>query len=156
MSVSRLTMLVALVLLGGLMLSSASASTITWGTPRYITSDSEVATTGTLLTAIADITPHTGGGSPITVNGVAFSDTATGYLAPFDGSDTFVARPGAGVSAAYGNLLDSLFYQACADRTLTLSGLTPGQNYLVQVWANLAVLPDRLHGDDRRSDREHQ
>jgi hypothetical protein len=137
MNMIRLTMLVALLSLGGPMLGSASASLITWETPQYITSDSEVVTTGTLVTAIANIEPNTGGGSPIAVNGVPFSDTATGSISPWAGSNYFGPPPGAGLSADYKNVLDSLFYDVGWDRTLTLSGLTSGQNYLVQIWANL-------------------
>jgi hypothetical protein len=114
----------------------ASAATITWDAAQYATADTDVVTTGTLVTAIADITPGVGGGAPVTVNTVPFSDTATGTI---DGlaSTTWGTPNNAGMSAQYKDIIDSTFWLGgySTSYPFTLDSLTPGQNYLVQMWA---------------------
>ena len=85
---------------------------------------------------------------PIVVNGVPFADTATGYLSPFAGSDTKPfndADTGVPLSASYHDLLDGCFYNGFAGTpTVTIGGLTVGQQYLIQLWANFCPTTRRF------------
>ena len=127
-----------------LLATSASASTITYGSAQWDTADTDVVTTGTFVTATAAINAEHGGTNSVTVNGVPFASTPTGYLtapayAPvqWDGLVPLVSRllpRGCPINTR-------LFFNACSIRvaivrTLEVSGLIPGQNYLVQMWAN--------------------
>ncbi len=108
---------------------AAGAAEITW-TLETVLSDTanrlEVITDGTLLTAVNE-----GSGTDSTVNGVTFQADAAGLGFPtnasgiLDGSD-------AGI---YNDLLDHLGYNYSATGgVITLSGLTVGQHYLVQLF----------------------
>ena len=148
--------------LAALMLLSASraaAATITWGTPSLINSDSNVSTTGTLLYAY---TVGAAGVPPATVNGVIFSPLAVpdntdapvpvgsvtlaidqGNFNTYFSSNTqagFNSGSFSALSTAYKGLLQSgvsTNMGAGTDLlTLTLGGLTNGQSYQVQFWAN--------------------
>ena len=79
-----------------------------------------------------------------------FADTATGYLSPFAGSDTKPfndADTGVPLSASYHDLLDGCFYNGFAGTpTVTIGGLTVGQQYLIQLWANFCPTTQALPG----------
>lgn len=125
---------------------------ITWGTPTTISGDSDVLTTGTLVGAF-----DTGftGVPGATVNGVAFqpfavpsdianaTTTVGNFALHFDfraaSNSAFgsTSAPFSGLSSAYRTLLQSAAYDTSPDAiTLTISGLTSGQTYNLELWAN--------------------
>ena len=136
------------------------ASFMTWEAPVTISSDSDIATLGTLDRA------YNMGGAATTVNGVLFGRFAQNGQDGFD-SDTyrtwtvgnttlgdgskrlydptsrgFASAPFSGLSSGYQTLLSSANYNASDDWSsigplrLTLNGLTIGQKYLFQSWVN--------------------
>jgi hypothetical protein len=118
--------------------SSASAATITWGAATLISGDSDVVTSGTLVTA-ADI--GTTGVDP-TVNGVTFGGTATQGLSGGTASATGFGTAGGtfgALSDDYKELLQSGVF-SFSTMTLTLNGLTIGHNYVFQTWMNDATV----------------
>ena len=129
---------------------SASAATIAFSTPQNIAGDMDVSTTGTLLYAYHFT-------QAVTVNGVSFSafpitnftslatvgsqtiTSADGNLfsANWFGSNS---APFSNLSPEYKSLLQSQVTNAFAmPITLTLGGLTPGQNYQIQIWLNASL-----------------
>jgi hypothetical protein len=128
---------------------TTEAATITWGAATSIAGDADVSTTGTRVMAFNFGDPTVTG---TTVNGVTFdpfalltTDTQLSYTVgnatlstaddrgPVGGTTgTFQA-----LSAPYLTLLNSAAF-LIADRrySLTLSGLTVGQEYEFQVWSN--------------------
>lgn len=145
-----------------LALPSAHAAPITWGTPQTISGDSDVVTTGALVYAY-NLGPSNVASS--TVNGVPFSafafpsisGNASGTSVTV-GSVTISEFPGdlvawntlgsgsapyANLSSAYRVLLDSCGSSGQPNTiTLSLGGLTNGQQYAFQWWAsNAAPLP---------------
>jgi hypothetical protein len=131
----------------------AAAAVITWGPPQAITGDSDVSTNGTLVGAV-NIGPQ--GVAATTVNGTTFaplvftgtsvtSGPFTFALATgFGAADTPTATPPFGaLSAPYQALLSSFGGNpATAPFTLTLAGLTVGDSYQFQWWANTPVTLD--------------
>ena len=148
--------LVALTL-STLALPNAHAAAIAWGTPQTITGDSDVDTTGLLVYAY-NVGSSTAVLSTVTVNGVAFQPfPITNFPAQPSftfGSVTISESPGflfgynvASSSGAYGAL--SPAYRALLDGgggagipdtvTVSLAGLSSGQQYLFQWWASNAA-----------------
>jgi hypothetical protein len=136
------------------------ASTITHGSATNISGDADVVTTGTLVGAF------TLGGSSVlspTVNGVAFTglDISGGSAASGDFSlslDSSVVGPVANtsgganapfstLSASYQNMLSSA---SDGNLTITMSGLTVGDNYMFQWWTDDSAAPasEAMDGDD--------
>ena len=131
------------------------AATVVWDTPTAITDSSEVATTGTTVLAVqaernapaprtvngVTFTPasHTDGtAEPYTQGGVTFTPTttSTGLGANMNATDPFLGSKvltGAD-GAAYGAMIANAF-EVTGGGTVTLTGLTDGQEYLVQFWA---------------------
>lgn len=123
--------------------ASAQAAPITWGVPVDITADADVSTNGTLVAAFNFNGPAT------TVNGVTFQPFAAAGSGSFTVGDYTLANgffvgnantgsaspPFANVSASYQALLGSAA-SAISNSTLTLGGLTVGQKYEFQAWAN--------------------
>jgi hypothetical protein len=135
------------------------AGTITWGSAQAISGDTDVVATGSTIYAY-----NFGEGGLVgstTVNGVTFAPfgiPAPGppsYLAPqtvtvgnvtlTESPDDLYAYQGFGqatapysnLSTAYKTLLDSAAYASGAGTiTVTLGGLTPGEQYVVQWWAS--------------------
>jgi hypothetical protein len=127
-------------------------ASITWGSAQNITGDSDVSTLGSLLYAY---NAGANGVTATTVNGVTFSP----YVFPTNGSNTTttgdvafsespsvlwgynnlgsVSVPFSNLSANYQTLLSSAG-SAGADNTLSanFSGLTIGNDYLLQWWSN--------------------
>ncbi len=140
----------------------ADAAPIVWGTPQTISGDSDVSTVGSLLYAY-NLGPSNVASS--TVNGVPFSSFAFPSASGFNsgtsvtvGSVTISEFPGdlvawntlgsasapyANLSSAYRVLLDSCGSSGEPNTiTLSLGGLTNGQQYAFQWWAsNAAPLP---------------
>jgi hypothetical protein len=127
----------------------ASGSPITWSSATTISADSDVSTLGTLVQA-SDI-----GGPGLTgatVNGVTFAPfalsgiSATQGIFTFASTETFASNnsvgsaiaPYSGLSTNYRALLDDTAGNFVAPFTLTISGLTIGQNYLFEWWWALA------------------
>jgi hypothetical protein len=111
----------------------ASGITLGWGTASNISSigDSIVATSGTLVEA-----RNLGAAVNETVNGVAFTGQSTR-----DGLDTAFASTGlyvdGGISASFESIMDSFAYRAATgNATLTLTGLTSGQTYQLQLFVS--------------------
>lgn len=118
--------------------ASARASAITWGPATTASADSDVVTNG-LLVAAYNVGVTTGF-SPLTINTVTF--TAVGLTSGMpSGSPEFWNPDGAafgtasGLSSAYQDMLRS-GAEAHPSATLTLTGLTIGHPYLVQLWVD--------------------
>jgi hypothetical protein len=111
---------------------SAVAAPITWGTPTTVSgSGSQVVTTGTLFGAWTQA-----GNFNVTVNGVTFiaSNSTTGFKASVGSNNSGGSPAGTGLSSTYATLLVGRAFTG--NGSFTFSGLTPGQQYLIQVWSN--------------------
>ena len=139
-----------------------SAATIIWDEARNVSADADVSTEGDLVCAYNE------NNADATVNGVLFKGYVSSGLLPLgaDEPDVRLANFGAGagearantflanfvtsdtLSAAYANLLAGAAFNRNANSTatVTLLGLQPGEEYLVQVWMN-----DNRFDSDRRS-----
>ena len=141
--------LVSASVLGGLALRSADAATITWGSATTISGTTDVNTEGTLFAASSF------GSNSVTVNGVTFdawSPVPSGTAGVTSGNFTLLqpdtgfailnafgssAPPFSGLPTEYQNLLsDSIYSFGPGSSTVTVSGLTNGQEYSIQFWAN--------------------
>ena len=152
-----LTRLAFTVMLTGGFAMSARAAPIAWGTPQTITGDSDVSTSGSLVYAY-NIGSSTGVSSTVTVNGVAFQPFPIINFPARNsvtlGSVTISESPGslfgynfANSSGSYGAL--SAAYRALLNEgggaglpdtvTISLGGLSVGQEYLFQWWASNAA-----------------
>lgn len=118
---------------------AAGAATISWGPAMQITGDRDILTEGVLLEADA-----AGSAAAATVNGVTFAawTGSSTYVVPgpagfgFQSSGFNAATPPfSNLSAAYQSLLSAGLTNN-GSVTLTLSNLTVGDQYEVQVWAN--------------------
>jgi hypothetical protein len=124
-------------------------SPITWGAPTNISNDTDVSTAGTLVAAFNMAGPS------VTLNGVAFAaftftqgsgnTTATNGNFSFSESPGFLLAPNLGSTQApfttlspnYQSLLSSGISTSDNNTlTLTISGLTIGQQYAFQWWLN--------------------
>lgn len=151
--IGRSFVAVALVMLAPLPLR---AGLITWGSATTISGDSDVVTTGTLVYAY---NMGSSGVAATTVNGVTFVPFATpatptpsivvGDVGLAENPDSLFGYNGFGstftpysaLSTPYKNLLGSgVFAGAPGTVTVTLGGLTNGQQYSVQWWASDASL----------------
>ena len=124
----------------------AATSSIAWVGPTGITGDANLSTNGTYVDAII---PNTGA-TNLTVDGVAFHAAANlRFNAYGDGVITFsgtnlnnYASPGdfpvgGGASSAFATLMDEggvFQYGGGGSGTVTISGLTVGDTYQVQVF----------------------
>jgi hypothetical protein len=126
---------------------SASAATIAWGSVSTITSSTDVSTNGTLVIARQATASAYGGnyGNSNTVNGVLFdgvANTSSGVtfdISGFVGYDpnSYVVgaagTPGT-LESAYQRMLTGAWHGNTSPAAVTLSGLTVGQEYELQVW----------------------
>jgi hypothetical protein len=121
---------------------------ISWGAPTNISGDSDVSTDGTLVAAFNM------NGSAATVNGVAFASFTYPFMATTatNGNFTFTESPGhmlaftglgsgsapfSGLSSSYQTLLSTaLSTDDNNTLTLSISGLTLGQQYQFEFWVN--------------------
>ena len=141
--------LVSASVLGGIAMRSADAATITWGSATTISGTTDVNTEGTLFAASSF------GSNSVTVNGVTFdawSPVPSGTAGVTSGNFTLLqpdtgfailnafgssAPPFSGLPTEYQNLLsDSIYSFGPGSSTVTVSGLTNGQEYSIQFWAN--------------------
>jgi hypothetical protein len=139
---------VAVALVLGLVAGSASAAFITWGAPTAVTwNASDVSTDGTFVDAVtmwAD--------ADLTVNGVTFQ-SRTGYsgdVYSFDTSNITINKSvgGLGVQGPAGSVYEQMvstagYFNNNDTGTITLGGLTSGQEYQVQIWAPYWNATDR-------------
>lgn len=116
---------------------SANAANIIWSTPQAISASTDVSTQGTLFTAKST------GYNSYTVNGVLFDANAANITSTFErgdggymGGQAFIGTNDT-VGQAYAGLMDfSHAYNGwtSAAATITFTGLTINQEYLVQYW----------------------
>ncbi len=156
-SISKIQTVIVQTMIVSMMLCTAAPSTsaavISWGNPTTIAADSDVDTSGLLVGAwnIGDT-----GVTSTTVNGVIFSPLAapdSTTIAVNSGALTVDPSPGefkstniaAGLPMAPFNTLSSSYQELLQAGTanpnsstlgITLSGLTIGSPYLVQIWVN--------------------
>jgi autotransporter-associated beta strand protein len=117
---------------------------VVWQTPATITANTNVSTAGTLVSA------YNIGGTAVTLNGVTFAAGtftgpsgsltfgnlavgSTGYY-PYNAGSALPAFTS--LSAGYKQLIQTSLYQGYGTVALTLTGLTPGNDYQVQFWIN--------------------
>ena len=132
---------------------TATSAPIVWGSPQTVSGDSDVDTTGSL--AYAFTFGGTSAPPSTTVNGVTFSPftipngivtsttvgnvTLTEFPGNLFGLNTFgsASLPFSGLSSNYQTLLGSGAYADVPNTiTVSLNGLTSGQDYLLQWWTN--------------------
>jgi hypothetical protein len=133
------------------------ASSITWSAAQNISGDSNVSTAGTLVAAFNVGGP---GVTSTTVNGVTFNPFAVSGASSTSGNFTFAsatsfttsnsvgtaAPPFSSLSASYQGLLGSLAAQIFgAPFTLTMSGLTVGQDYVFEWWLDSSIVAHSFH-----------
>jgi len=133
--------------------AQAAPPAIVWGSPQNVSGDSDVSTTGSLVYAFTfggTATPPSA-----TVNGVTFSPftipagnittvtvgdvTVTEFPGNLFAYNTFgsASAPFSGLSSSYQSLLGSGAYADQAPSiTVSLGGLTAGQQYQLQWWTN--------------------
>lgn len=119
-----------------LSLASAQAATITWGTPTTVTADTDVSLNGTLISATT-----WGAGDGNVVNGVTFAgNNDNAIMAVTKNSVTNQAlgfdATGTSVSAPFEAILDSFAYDGANPKVLTLSTLTLGNVYEIQLFVS--------------------
>lgn len=147
-------MALAAALCVSVMVLPAPAATITWLDPQAITGDSDVRLLGTLVQAA-----NFGPGSSTTVNGVTFapftpsgSSFTSGQITLAGSGSQFAlgsatlssgASPYVNLSSQYRALLGPAIFSQNgtpagppATITVTLTGLTVGQQYEIQYWVN--------------------
>lgn len=114
----------------------AGGFTLGWETPVQISTvgDSIVETSGSLIEAV-----NLGETTNQTVNGVLFVAALTRDGLNSGSSDSSVLYTDGGVGASFESMLDSCawYYSGTPTaRTITLSGLTSGKTYLLQVFVS--------------------
>ena len=130
--------------------SPAHAASVVWSAPTTISGDSDVSTTGSLVSAYNFGAPGVGSA---TVNGVTFQEFAVDDLSLVTvGSTTLsietpgmllpitilgsASAPFANLSTGYQTLLGSAVGAFNAPILLTMSALSVGETYQFQWWAN--------------------
>lgn len=117
---------------------AANAANITWQTPQTISGTSDVSTLGTYFGSWA---PYDGSASSYPVNGVTFQGFSDlpGFTqgSTWDNGYNSFASPGTS-DTNYNTLLQYATFsnEGTTPATLGWSGMTPGNTYLVQLWAN--------------------
>ncbi|MCP5535018.1 MAG: PIG-L family deacetylase [Akkermansiaceae bacterium] len=113
---------------------SLTAALVTWSQPAGFTNTNQINTDGTLVEA-----KNLGGSSSVTMNGVSFSDASSvQYTSPggiYYNVGNYTGSAITGLDLADTELLlDTLeFGSGDGNSAFTLTGLTPGKSYLVQV-----------------------
>ena len=131
---------------GLVMVSPASGAAITWGAATTISGDSDVDNSGTTVYAYFFCSPHDTY-SPLTVNNVSFEvkGTDSNGQVPFVPNmtlsgftwnwDCFAKDYATSLSLNYQCVLNGII-AGNDPSTFTLTGLTIGQGYKVQLWLN--------------------
>jgi hypothetical protein len=142
----------ALLLLSALCPKAIEAAPIVWSSPMAISVDSDVSTNGQLVGAFNTGIPGVGS---TTLNGVTFSPFAFSGMNVTLGNFSFAAMllsgdnaltgsvnpPYSGLSASYRTLLDSIGGTIDEPFTLTIAGLTIGNQYEFQWWVSASAHP---------------
>ena len=132
--------------------SGTAGSQIQWGAATNVITDSDVQTNGTYFDA-ALTPPGANGGSPLTVNGVAFNIIANGNVNVSDPSgditlssnrDPYTGGDSPSGSADYNILVGNTEYTQNASQTVTLNHLTVGHTYQIQLWSSAIETGDYL------------
>ena len=133
------------VAIAGMFTAAANAQNenITWQTPTAISGPSDVNTLGTYFASWAPYNQDSfnNGSAGLVVNGTKFlaqTDFQDLNLVNFNSGYTFYNNPGTS-DANYNDLLQSAAYNGNGDGSplsLTWGAMTPGDTYLVQLWAN--------------------
>jgi autotransporter-associated beta strand protein len=133
--ISTMTAVAAVVIIGSA--DRASASPVTWQNAQTATTDADVNTGGSSVLAA-----YYAGSGTTTVNGVTFTATAGGTITQNGVTATAAGWWGVGgdftygtLSGSYKTLLDTPVWSGDGSITLTLTGLTVGQPYFVQLWS---------------------
>jgi hypothetical protein len=114
--------------------SQSHAAPIVWSDPTTIAEDIDVSTDGTLLYAARY---YASTGVSLTINGVTFTDPGSNVT--WGGPTQNTGASPAGVTGDYNTFLGRNTYASSSNSssgTLTLNGLTSGNQYLVQLWCN--------------------
>jgi hypothetical protein len=118
---------------------------IVWSAPQGITGDADVVTGGTTFGAVnlgnASAAATTVNGVPFAALGIVQTSSATSGNFQFNGAGAIIVgqttSPPPGLSAAYLPLFTSGIIHTTLDPiTLTISGLTPGEQYEFEWWNN--------------------
>ncbi|MEX1116739.1 MAG: PEP-CTERM sorting domain-containing protein [Akkermansiaceae bacterium] len=157
---AALSVVCAIALLGA---AEAPAALITWSAAQTVSSDSDVDTTGSLVYAFTfggtnappstivngvTFSPFTIPGgivSTVTVGNVTLSESPGNLF----GSNSFgsASTPFSSLSSNYQSLLGTGAYADLPTTiTVSLNGLTSGQNYLVQWWTSDSALLAPIYG----------
>jgi hypothetical protein len=133
--------------LGLLSISTAHAQIITWGAAQNMSGFADVANNGAYADAASFYS------SVLSINGVTFNPL-TGSQPTYTDSLSLISveAPSGTVSASsftsappsstdYSNLVSAVGYATGTSGEVTLSGLTNGDNYQVQVWASYIGAP---------------
>jgi hypothetical protein len=123
--------------------ANAQNANVTWQTPTAISGPSDVSTQGTYFASWAPYNQDSfnNGGNGLVVNGTKFlaqSDFQDLSYVNFNSGYTSYNNPGTS-DANYNDLMQSGAYNGNGDGSplsLTWGGMTPGDTYLVQFWAN--------------------
>ena len=126
---NRTLVLAAAAVLG--LAAQSHAANVIWNTVQTISADTDVSTTGTYIGSIAPAN-----GSTQTVNGVTFTNSFSGGISYSQngwgfGDWNFTQGQTTGLSTAYADLLDG---GSPNITSLTLTGLSVGYTYQVQLW----------------------
>ena len=129
----RLSALVLIAAIGGLV-SDARAATISWSAAQTDVGDTDVDNSGTSVRAYTFVT-----GNTTTVNGITFTPYENQSLDVLSGGITGTNYNGyggfTGQSSEYTALTTGSYYQDGGSGVFTFNGLTPGQTYVLQAWA---------------------
>lgn len=130
-----------------LLTADANAATVTWQSSvdmyQGSTTESFVNTTGTTAVAL-NASGDTSGDEDVTVNGVAFTGAGNGVAVGGAGSETITINGGSDNVGSFGdgefssngaifNLIKGAIFEV---DSVTLSGLTVGNQYLIQIFTN--------------------
>ena len=140
-------MLIAVAAVAGAFgLAQKANAAISWGNATTMTTDTDVLNNGSYVDAASFYS------SSLTVNGVGFH-SMTGTAGTYsDGVDISMYAPGTtfgystftgtpGTSASYVDLASEFGFTIVANGSVTISGLTSGDNYQIQVWSSYAGSP---------------
>ena len=132
---ARLALILCLAILAPATLRAAA---ITWGPATTDSADTDVYSNGVALYAYCETATTNNG---VTFTGVSSgttwgSVTLTGFGSYYANTFGFAGSPFSGFSASYSNFLAGAAAGGTAAGSVTLSGLTPGHDYAVQVWVN--------------------
>ena len=102
---------------------------IEWEEPHNITDDTDISTEGTLFAA-----ENVGNDNTPTINGVTFEGWKGSGRISYSSTLNYTGVGAQGVSEEYTTLLDAVSWDESGQYTISVSGLEPGEMYLVEIW----------------------